>query len=80
MQSVIDSLSKLVVGTDNNAKRRHSEFDPSLIPTNLSSALEWKNDPCRNPALPIVPVHIIQITTNNILRYNKPFFSIHLLG
>lgn len=54
---IIQSLSKLAINPD--PKRRTSEFDPSLIPPNLSSSLEWKNDPCRNPALPIVSVGFI---------------------
>lgn len=54
MQGVISSLSKLTINPD--PKRRASEFDPSLIPASLSSRIEWKNDPCRNPALPIVSV------------------------
>jgi hypothetical protein len=54
MHGVITSLSKLAINPD--PRRRASEFDPSLIPLNLSSRLEWKNDPCRNPALPIVSV------------------------
>lgn len=51
MQGVLSSLSKLALNFD--PKRRMSEFDPSLLPNKLNSKL---NDPCRNPALPIVPV------------------------
>ena len=54
MQGVISSMSKLTINPD--PRRRASEFDPSLIRADFSSRLEWKNDPYRNPALPIVPV------------------------
>ncbi len=54
MHGVITSLSKLSVNPD--TKRRFSEFDLNLMHPSLSSKLEWKNDPCKNPALPIVYV------------------------
>lgn len=54
MQGVISSMSKLAINAD--PRRRASEFDPSLIPADFSKRIEWKNDPYRNPALPIVPV------------------------
>ena len=52
MQGVLTSLSKLALNFD--PKRRMSEFDPSLLPNKLNSRL---NDPCKNPALPIVSVN-----------------------
>lgn len=57
MQGVISSMSKLTINPD--PRRRASEFDPSLIPADFSQRFtsEWKNDPYRNPALPIVPVN-----------------------
>lgn len=55
MQRVISSLSKMTI-ISSDPKRRVSEFDPSLIPNILNPSLEWKNDPCRNPALPIASV------------------------
>lgn len=71
MQGVISSLSKLAINPD--PKRRASEFDPSLIPGSLSNRLEWKDDPCRNPALPIVTVlnfyFLIYPTTTNKFGY-----------
>jgi hypothetical protein len=56
MHGVITSLSKLAI--NNDPKRRASEFDPTLLPNNLNLKLEWRNDPCRNPALPIISVFI----------------------
>ena len=58
MQGVINSLSKIAIDPD--PRRRVSEFDPSLLPLNFSHRLEWKNDPSRNPALPIVSVVLVQ--------------------
>jgi hypothetical protein len=59
MHGVITSLSKLAI--NNDPKRRASEFDPTLLPNNLNLKLEWRNDPCRNPALPIISVFNIVI-------------------
>lgn len=64
MHGVITSLSKLTINPD--PMRRASEFDPSLIRLDTSDPkLEWKNDPCRNPALPIVSVNLIDFINNN---------------
>ena len=39
-----------------NKTKRASEFNPDLIPNDINASDKWKNDPCRNPALPIVTV------------------------
>ncbi|RMZ95094.1 rap guanine nucleotide exchange factor 4 isoform X1 [Brachionus plicatilis] len=59
MQGVLSSLSKLTLNFD--PKRRMSEFDPSLLPSKLNAQL---NDPCRNPALPIVSFPSIRIANS----------------
>ena len=73
MQGVINSLSKIAIDPD--PKRRASEFDPSLIPPNFSHRLEWKNDPSRNPALPIVSVLKIIIDQFFLKSFVNFFFS-----
>ncbi|CAF0894833.1 unnamed protein product [Didymodactylos carnosus] len=52
MHGVITSLSRLTNTLD--PKRRASEFDPSLLPQ-VGSSKFFRDDPSRNPALPIVP-------------------------
>ncbi|CAF4240875.1 unnamed protein product, partial [Adineta steineri] len=58
LHGVITSLSQLTSAID--PKRRESEFDPSLIPHVATSKL-LKDDPTRNPALPIVPNTSVRI-------------------
>ncbi|CAF0781884.1 unnamed protein product [Adineta steineri] len=58
MHGVITSLSRLTNTLD--PKRRASEFDPSLLPQVVSSKF-FKDDPTRNPALPIVPAASVRI-------------------
>ncbi|CAF1262174.1 unnamed protein product [Adineta ricciae] len=58
MHGVITSLSRLTNTLD--PKRRASEFDPSLLPQVASSKF-LKDDPTRNPALPIVPAASVRI-------------------
>ncbi|CAF0983431.1 unnamed protein product [Rotaria sordida] len=58
LHGVITSLSQLTNTLD--PKRRASEFDPSLIPQVATNKL-LKDDPTRNPALPIVPNTSVRI-------------------
>ncbi|CAF2852827.1 unnamed protein product [Rotaria sp. Silwood2] len=58
LHGVITSLSQLTNTLD--PKRRASEFDPSLIPQ-VANTKFLKDDPTRNPALPIVPNTSIRI-------------------
>lgn len=58
LHGVITSLSRLTNTLD--PKRRASEFDPSLLPQVVSSKF-FKDDPTRNPALPIVPAASVRI-------------------
>lgn len=57
MNGVISSM-KVSIHPDD--KRKSSEFDNTYF-RNLSPKLECKDDPCRNPALPIVSVGLFVI-------------------
>ncbi|CAF0731178.1 unnamed protein product [Rotaria sordida] len=58
MHGVITSLSRLTNTLD--PKRRASEFDPSLLPQ-VGSSKFTKDDPSRNPALPITVTASVRI-------------------
>jgi hypothetical protein len=53
MKDVITSLSRLSLSKDSD--RRFSDFEQNIF-FNSSFRLQLKDDPRRNPALPIVPV------------------------
>lgn len=61
MKDMITSLSRMSLSKDSN--RRYSDFDQNVF-FNSVSRLQLKDDPRRNPALPIVPYPSSRITNS----------------